>query len=289
MTNFKLIRNIIIGFVIYSVALLFVGRNLPFIPQIKLGAREIKAADIRKNVLEKFLKGEKGSYSIYYKDLVTGDGFGIDENKVQTGASLNKLPIVTYLYNKAAKRGIDLEEEITIQENDIQDYGTGSIRYAKPGTSYSLKTLTKLALEQSDNTAAHVLTIRLGREEIQKYSDSLGLTATNMDDNKTSAHDTGIILEKIYFKGVTNKQLTGELLGFMKDTDFEDRLVRDLPKNVPVYHKAADGTGFVHDVGIIDGEHPFILAVMASEIDDVDHAKATIGKIARFIYEQQRL
>ena len=281
-----MIGKTIIAFVVYSIALLFIGRSLVFLPQVNFSSPEQKAADLRKRVLEKFLKSEKGSYSIYYKNLKTGQEFGIDENKVLTGASLNKLPLIAYLYSQAGKGKVNLEDKIVIQKDDVQDYGTGSLRYADPGGSYSLKTLTKLALEQSDNTAAHVLGIRLDLAKVQVYSKSLGLVATNMANNKISARDIGRILDLIYTRKITSDPLTRELLDFMRDTDFEDRLTRNIPKDIPVYHKAADGTGFVHDVGIIDGGNPFILAVLTSDIQDAEYSKETIGKIAYFIYDR---
>jgi beta-lactamase class A len=285
----NIINKVIIGFLIYSLVLMFIGKQLPFIPQIKLGGKmqHVESSDLRQNVLEKFLKGEKGGYSIYYKNLKTGETFGVDENKMQTAASLNKLPIVAYLYNQASDGKINLEDKISIQKDDIQDYGTGSIRYGGEGQVYSLKTLTKLALEQSDNTAAHVLSLRLGTENIQKYARSLGLISTNMVNNKTTAADMGRLLAAIYERKVANEALTRELLDFMKDTDFEDRLVRFLPKNVSTHHKAADGVAFVHDVGIIDnGKSPFVLSVLTSEVSNQGKAKEVISKIAEFIYER---
>ena len=282
-----MVKKLIIAFVVYSIILLFVGRQLSFIPEIRFDS-EARAEDIRKNVLEKFLKEEKGSYSIYYKDLTTGQEFGINENRVLTAGSLNKLLIISYLYNLASDNKIDLEDKITIQKKDIQDYGTGSLRYKGAGKPYALKTLTQLALEQSDNTAAYVLSIRLGEDKIREYGRKLGLSSTSMVNNKTTAKDMGKILELIYSKKISSESLTRELLDFMKDTDFEDRLVRDLPSNVSVYHKAADATNMVHDVGIIDdGGNPFILSVLTSDIKDEEEAKITIGKIANFIYEQQ--
>ncbi|OGH15898.1 MAG: hypothetical protein A3C30_03660 [Candidatus Levybacteria bacterium RIFCSPHIGHO2_02_FULL_40_18] len=281
-----MVKKLIIALVIYSIVLLFVGRQLSFLPQIKFGPKT-QAEDIRKNVLEKFLKEEKGSYSIYYKDLSTGQEFGINENKVLTAGSLNKLLIISYLYNLASDNKINLEDKITIQKKDIQDYGTGSLRYTGVGKPYTLKTLTQLALEQSDNTAAYVLSIRLGEDKIQEYGKKLGLTSTNMSNNKTSAYDMGKILELIYSKKITSDSLTAELLDFMRDTDFEDRLVRDIPSSVAIYHKAADSTNMVHDVGIINDEKsPFILAVLTSDIKDEEEAKKTIGKIAKFIYDR---
>lgn len=288
MIDRNILRNVIIIFLVYSAALLFIGRQMSFIPEIKFGKVEkVVADDIRKSVLEKFLKAEKGSYSVYYKNLATGEEFGIDENKVQTAASLNKLPIVAYLYSEAGKGRMDLESRITVQEADIQDYGTGSIRYEEPGGVYSLKALTKLSLEQSDNTAAYILGAKLGEDKVQEYVKSMGLLSTNMGGNRTSAKDMGLLLENIWLGKVTNTALKFELLDFMKDTDFEDRLARNIPKNVPVHHKAADGVGFVHDVGIInDGKKPFILAVLISDTKSEEKAKEIIGKIAQFVFEQ---
>ncbi len=284
-----MVKQIIIAFVIYSIVLLFVGRQLSFLPQLNFASSKAQTEDLRENVLEKFLKEEKGSYSVYYKDLTTGEEFGINENKVLTGGSLNKLVIISYLYNLAKDKKINLEDKITIQKKDIQDYGTGSLRYEGEGKPYSLKTLTQLALEQSDNTAAYVLSIRLGEDKIQEYGKKLGLISTNMAENKTTARDMGKILELIYSRKVTSDSLTEELLDFMRDTDFEDRIVRDMPSSVPVYHKAADSTNMVHDVGIVDdSKNPFILSVLTSDIKDEEEAKRTIGKIARFIYDHQK-
>ena len=285
----KALKNLLIIFVVYSLSLLFIGRQLSFIPQIKFGGEvRLKTSDLRKDVLEKFLKHEKGSWSIYYKDLTTGEEFGIDENRMATAASLNKMPIVAYLYNRAGAGKIDLEDKISVQKEDVQDYGTGSIRYQEPGTSYSLKTLTKLMLEQSDNTAAHVMGIRLGVDNIQAYVRSLGLISTNMVNNKTTAKEMGKIYDLLYGRSITTEALTRELLDFSRDTDFEDRLARNIPDSVAVYHKAADGVGFVHDVGIIDnGKNPFVIAVLASDIKSSERAKEVMGKIAKFIYDQQ--
>lgn len=283
----KVFANLLFIIAIYSIILLFIGRQLTFLPVFG-GDKKIAASDLKKSVLEKYLKNEKGSFSIYYKNLNTGDEFGVDENKVQTAASLNKLPIVSYLYSEAGKGRVDLEDQIVIQKADIQDYGTGSIRYDGTGKSYSLKTLTKLALEQSDNTAAHVLGLRLGRDQIQEYTENLGLVATHIENNQTSAKDMGIILDAIWRGKVTNTPLKLELLDFMTNTDFEDRLAGNI-KGAKIHHKAADGVGFVHDVGIIeDGKNAFIISVLVSEVSDINHAKETIGKIAEFIYEEQQ-
>lgn len=280
----------ILFFIFFCLFLLILGRNLSFLPEIKLADIKVEqqdSKDLRKDTYDYILK-QKGSFSIYYKDLVTGDEFGIDENNVLTGASINKLYIVAYMYNLAGENRLDLEEKIVLQQEDIQDYGTGSLRYMEAGGAYSLKTLVKLSLRNSDNTAAHLLGIRLGLDNVQKFVNKLGLISADMNNNKTSAKNVGKILDLIYNKKITTPALTLEILDYIKNTDFEDRLPLYLNKDVKVYHKTGDAVGMVHDGGIIDdGKNSFILVVMTNDMPDEKKAKKDIGEIAKIIYNDR--
>ena len=191
-------RKLVI-FLFYSFFLIILGRNLLFIPQIQLdGAQKTKDSDQIRDDVMALLKKEKGDYSVYYEDLATGDTFTIRANTVLTAASLNKLPVVGYLYHLASKKEIDLQETVVVQQSDIQDYGTGSLRYEKPGQAYTLQYLAQLAMQQSDNTAAHILNIRLGEENVQAYAYQMDMTSTNMVDNDSSARDIGKFFELLY-------------------------------------------------------------------------------------------
>lgn len=277
-------------FIFFCVFLLILGRNLSFLPQIKLA--DIKEErqnpeDLKKEIYDYILK-QKGSFSIYYKDLISGDEFGIDENNVLTGASINKLFIVSYLYNLAGENKIDPEEKIILQAEDVQDYGTGSLRYMGVGETYSLKTLAKLSLKNSDNTAAHLLGIRLGMDNVQDFVNKLGLISTDLNNNKTTAKNVGRIFDLIYNRKITTPAYTLEILDFLKDTDFEDRLPIYLNKDIKVYHKTGDAVGMTHDGGVIDdGKNPFILSVMTNDMPDEEKAKKDIGEIAKIIYSDR--
>lgn len=278
-------RKLVI-FLFYSFFLLILGRNLFFIPAINIGGTsKIKEPEEMRDEVVEYLKTQKGDFSIYYEDLITQDNFSIHGNTLLTAASLNKLPVVAYLYNLASQKKIDLQDTVVIQESDIQDYGTGSIRYQKPGQQYTLQALARLALKESDNTAAHVLNIRLGEGNIQAYAYQIGMESTNMVDNDTSARDMGKFFQMLYQNKIASKALTTELLEYMEDTDFEDRLTPLLPRNINVYHKTGDGVNFIHDAGIItNGKTPYILAILSSNISDEKTAKATISKISHIVY-----
>lgn len=273
---------------VFTLFVLLIGRNLTFLPKFTLFSNPKSETLNLKNQIKELIAKEKGSYDVYFSELDNEEmSFGINEHEMHTAASINKLPIVSVLYYLAGKGELDLNERSTIQEDDIQDYGTGEIRYEKPGGVYSLKTLAKLSLQKSDNTAAHVLVKKIGMEKIQKTIEALGLTQTDMTNNKTSLFDMYILFRKIYKGEITSSSLTKELLGFLKDTDIEDRLPKLLPKNAIVYHKTGDSVGSIHDVGIVkQDDTAFFVGAMTADVGDQEEkTKNTIAKIAKIIFD----
>jgi beta-lactamase class A len=276
-------------FLFYSFFLIIIGRNLTLIPTVNLGGdhKAKPTEDIRADVIN-FLKDQKGEYNVCYYDLITDESFGVHPDTVITGASLNKLPIVGYLYHLSSRKEIDLQETVVIQKSDIQDYGTGRLRYEEPGKTYTLQYLAQLALQQSDNTAAHVLEIRLGEGNVQAYAYQLEMNATNMVENEISCRDVMTFFKLLYANKIASQALTNEMMGYLENTDFEDRLPIFLPKGIHVYHKTGDGVNFIHDGGIISNtKTPFILVVTSSNLSDEKKAKETIGNIAKLVFEDR--
>lgn len=280
--------------IIYTLLVLIIGRNLSGLPRFYLFSSPQEEKDrfvtLLKDQTKRQLAGAAGNYGIYYADITTGQQFGINEKQIFTAASVNKVPIVAVLYHLDHTKKIDLDETLTLQAKDIQDYGTGSLRYKKPGGIYSLKTLAKLSLQESDNTAAYILAQRIGVPVIQRTITSWGLTQTDMANNKTSAYDMYLLYKRIYELKVTNLAKTQELLGFMIDTDIEDRLPARLPQDTNVYHKTGDATGSLHDVGIVNKEKTvFFLGILTSDIGNQETAtKERIGDIAKSIYDSHQ-
>lgn len=273
--------------ILYTIVLLLVGRNLTFIPLLPLLEKPTPSQEDIKKEVETIVHKQKGNYSVLFVDFSTDTSFGINDEEIFTAASVNKVPIVTTLYFLANKNKIDLDETITLQAVDIEDYGTGRLRYEKPGGVYSLKTLAKLALQQSDNTAAKLISTRIGNDTIQDTIDDWGLTQTDMEKNKTSLADMALLFEKIHTNEVTTPGQTKELLEFMSDTDFEDRIPHLLPPESKTYHKSGDAVGNVHDVGIVTyNGKTFFIGILTSEVGNQEkETKGAIAAIAKRLFD----
>lgn len=238
-------------------------------------------------IIKKRMEKEKGFYSVYIFNIGNNEGLGINETTILTAASVNKVPILATLYFLAQKGTIDLDTRITLQAGDIQDFGTGVLRYETPGAVYSLKSIAQLLIQKSDNTAGFILGDEIiGLDTIQETMEGWGLQQTDMVQNKTSNKDMALLLTKIYKGQVTNSAYTQEMLGFMKDTDFENRLPRHIPKTVPVYHKIGNEVGIVHDVGIVAlPKNPYYIGVMTNDIIDVEHTEDVIADISKLVFD----
>ncbi len=243
------------------------------------------------NVLRNKIKQTIGTawknYSVYIVDYSSKFTMGINESTIFDAASVNKVPILTALYEGAAKGQIDFDKVITIQPADIQDYGTGSIRYDPAGSTYSVKTLARLMMQKSDNTAAYLLANYIvGLDVVQSYVDQNGLIQTDMVNNKTSNKDMAVLFEKIYHKKITNPALSDEMLGFLKDSDFEDRIPGLLPKNTTVFHKIGTAMGTVHDAGVvIYGKTAYYIGIFTADVGDEEQAAKLISEVSKIVFD----
>lgn len=258
------------------------------IPEVdKIDQKRVENLEQLTSEIKNIISNKPGTYSILISDFKTGEKTGINESTIFTAASVNKVAVLATLYSLVDKGEVDLDKTITLQKKDIQDYGTGSIRYDKPGTVYSLKTLARLMMEKSDNTANYLLTTQImGINKVQNQVNLWNLSQTDIEMNKTSNTDQEKLFKLIYQGKIASSALTTEMLEFMDDSDFEDRLPALLPSYIPVYHKIGNEVRNTHDVGIVDLENsPYYIGVFTSDNPNEQDAINIIANISKVAFE----
>jgi len=244
--------------------------------------------------LKKMIKQKIGlnwkNYSVLVVDTKSDFRVAINDTVMFTAASVNKIPILAALYIGIQKGDIDPDQVITVQENDIQYYGTGSIQNDGAGSTYSIKTLARLMMQQSDNTAAYLLANQIvGMDTIQSLLTDWGMTQTDMINNKTSNSDMYMIMKKIYEGNIANPAYTQEMLAFFKDGEFEDRIPGLLPKDVQVYHKIGTEVGFLHDVGVVVGPTTtYYIGIMTSDITNETETTKLMAEVSKLVYDYMK-
>ena len=249
-------------------------------------AKKKDPEELRSKILE-VTSGRSESYSVLVADYTSDFRLGMSETEIFDAASVNKIPILAAVYHFADRGEVDFSRIITLQAKDTQNYGTGSIRYDPPGSTYSIKTLAKLMIAKSDNTAAYLLASQIiGLPKIQTLINSWGLTQTDMNKNTTSNVDTELVFRKIIKGELTNQAQTTEILGFMKDTDFEDRLPALLPDTAIAYHKIGTVVGGIHDAGVIQGpKSKYYIGIFTRDASNEAGTVETITKISKIVWD----
>ncbi len=246
-----------------------------------------KKPDELRAAVKKIADEKWKNYSIYVVDLTSAFEMGMNETSIYDAASVNKIPILVTLYHEASEGNIDFNRTITMQEKDRQDYGTGSMRYDPSGTVYSIKTLARLMIQKSDNTAAYIIANHILKlKDIQAYVEGLGTTQTDMIKNTTSNRDIALLFRLMFEGKIANKALTEEMVGLLKKTDFEDRLPAQLPDDAIVYHKIGTGVGAVHDVGVVEnGKTKYYIGIFTSNILDEEQTSEEVAQVSKLVYE----
>lgn len=237
-----------------------------------------------KTELEGFLSEQKGRYGLYYKNLITGEAFGIREGEHFIAASTTKLPMNLMLYRKVAAGEVDLNDRLTYLEEDFEA-GTGIIQASPYGTEYTVREAARLSIVYSDNCAINMIIRLLGIENIRKYMQDIGGTVYYGEGCPSCPYDLVVYAQELYRFYQEDPKTSGLLMEDLQNTLWQDRIQKHLPPEVKVAHKIGNYTGVLNDVAIVFADEPYALAVMSDGVDQ-DAADRVIAEMSKRIYER---
>lgn len=224
-----------------------------------------------------------GTYGVYVYQLTDGNKYGVNEKEIFPAASLMKLPLIAGLYQEAEAGKISLETEYQLVEKD-KVLGAGILQSKNAGTVYTYRQLIQYMGQYSDNTAYTVMLRVLGKEQMQKTIDDLGMESTSLQNHETTPADIGLFFRKLYKGEVVSSEDKDEILKFLTKTGYEDRIPAGLPTGTRVAHKIGTDIGTFSDAGIVFAKKPFVLVIMSKEAKESE-AKEVLPKITEKVWE----
>lgn len=228
-------------------------------------------------------KDLKGSYSFSVFNLTTKQSYGLSENEVFTAASFMKLPVLLTLYQEVEIGNLSLETKYTLVQKDKRP-GAGSMQYQALGTIYTYKQMAQLMGKQSDNTAFMAMRRILSDQKIQKTIETIGMSKTSLVESETTPADMTLFFRKLYGGSILTREHREEILSFITETIFEDRIPAGIPKGVRVAHKVGSEVRVFSDAGIVFAPRPFILVLMSQNALQQE-ASVVLPKITMEIWE----
>lgn len=241
-----------------------------------------------KHAIQAVTADADGIYGVSVIDLTSGQELDMDATDRMDAASVNKLEILAALYHQVEAGKLRLDQTLTTSAGNIQDYGTGVIRYQPVGTTYTLAELAQLLIEQSDNTASYMLAQTIGLDRIDALVRNWGLHSTVVGQEVSTPQDAAHFMALLYQGKLANAADTRQMLDYLEHTAFNDRIPAGLPANVVVAHKIGTQVNVENDVAIVAlPGRPYILSVFAKDVTE-DRAVPVEQAISRTVFQYEQ-
>ncbi|MGL4697324.1 serine hydrolase [Enterococcus larvae] len=223
-----------------------------------------------------------GTMAITYVDLTTETQLSINDEKEFYTASTIKVPLAMMVADKVNEGVLKWTDKITYKEDTDYEEGTGRIlNDIQP--SYTLQTLQEYNITYSDNIAKNMLYGLFGgndqaKRQLYRYFFN---READVEDTKFTSADGAEILLRLYEEKETNKEYQ-KIYDYMKKTVFHERLETSLTTG-KVAHKIGSYDNDIHDIGILESSHPFILSVFTNG----ENGKEAISAITDQLWKLQ--
>ena len=215
----------------------------------------------------------------YYKNLVTGTEFGIREDEVYGAASIIKFPLFLHILAECDKGNMSLDDRIVTEESDKVP-SCGALNMFTGPIETDIRTLCRLMICISDNTATNRLIRHCGFEAIDKGFVEMGLERTKIRRrlfdaaasakgifNAISPGELGRLLEKLYRGEFVSRKVSDYAIEVLSEQQIGHKLGGKLGEDVMIAHKTGEDTNLSNDIGIVYADRPFVICFTGHKTD----------------------
>lgn len=239
-----------------------------------------------------------GHLGFYYKNLVTGTEYGVGEDEIYDAASVIKLPLFLHTLKGDAEGRLSLEDRIVTEESDKVP-SCGALNMFTGAVEADLRTLCRLMICISDNTATNRLLRYFGLEDVEKGFIGMGLEKTKIRRrlfdssaslkgvrNTICPKELGLLLEKLYRGDFVNEEVSKYAISILLEQQVNHKLDGKINEEVPIAHKTGEDWRLSNDVGIVYAKNPFVVC-FAGHDTDVYKWEDLIRRSAYDLYKAQ--
>jgi len=246
-----------------------------------------------KDILLNYLKNAELKYSIYIKDLKTGETCLVNHLQIVPSASIIKLFIMGATLEMVKAGKLSLKGRIILTKEEKVSYSILTLLDDK--NSYTINDLILLMIIQSDNTATNKLISILGFDCINKFIkdnnfESTILQRKMMDhkgkENLCNLKDVTLFLDLIYNRKLIDEKYSKLMVSILTEQLDHSMMRLNLPENTIIANKTGDLELINHDVGIVFTEKKdYIFAMLTWDTVNDYYAKSIISCISKITYD----
>lgn len=276
-----------------------------------LGVRSLQGAQVKKpemavltesselSELENQLKNIASAYpsvhpSIYVWDYQTGNYAAVNADEIFATASIIKVPVLVQLFRSIEKNQLSLQDKMPLTEY-YRTEGSGSLQFKAQNSMYSLDTLARMMITESDNSATNMIMAQLGsmtdvNSGIRQWGLKHTYVKTWLPDlggtNHSTARDMATILYNIDNPKFLSTSSREKIFDYMGHVHNNRLIAAGLPAGAEFLHKTGDIGKMLGDAGIVyapNGKR-YIVVVFAKRPHNSPLGKEFIVKASEAIY-----
>jgi beta-lactamase class A len=243
------------------------------------------------NAISNYLN-DGSQYSVYVLYPQKTSTPFIYNNQKWRSASMIKVFILATAMEIVKDGNLSLDQNLTLHSYDKVG-GAGVLSGYASGTQLSLRTVLKLMITESDNTATNMIIDLIGMQTIndyikeKNYNDTI-LQRKMMDfngrENYSSVRDLGAIFTKIYNHNCVSYECDEIMIEFLLGQTDTECLNAALP-NLRIAHKTGALSGLFDEGGIIYGSNAgdIILVMMTENFAGEQTVINSMKNFARYV------
>ena len=237
--------------------------------------KELQVLETIRNEMEEI----PGYLGFYYKNLVTGQEFGVNAEEAFSAASVIKLPLYLHVLNRCAEGKMSMDDVLTVTQEDKVPI-CGALTLFTGPVEADIRTLCKLMISISDNTATNRLIDHCTIEGVEAGFRAMGLEKTvlrrKLFDAAASAagvqnticpREIGMLLERLYREEFISPEVSREALDTLLLQQVDHKLNGKLCGRVNIAHKTGEDDNLSNDVGIVYAPQPFVICFAGYDTD----------------------
>ena len=250
--------------------------------------------------LKRQLQGLMAGYpsikpAIYVWEYENGRYININADVQYPAASIIKLPVLVRMFKSIEAKQMTIYDDMILTDY-YRASGSGALQYAASGTKYSLDSLAKTMIQDSDNSATNMIMSKLGGMDdvnigLRDWGISKTYVRTWLPDlsgtNKTTALDMAKILYNLDNPGFLNINSREYIIDYMSHVKNNKLIAAGLGAGAMFVHKTGDIGSMLGDAGIVYAPNgkKYIIVILAKRPYNAPQGKDFIVKASNLIYK----
>ena len=233
--------------------------------------------------------------SVYVWEYEQGKYANVNADELFPTASIIKIPVLIEMFRAIEDGQFKLYDKMTMGEH-YRTGGSGSLQFKSANSVFSMDTLARHMIEESDNTSTNMIMSKIGgTHSVNRAMKNWGMQKTHIQnwlpdlggENVSTAKELSTMLYNINNESLLNINSRESIIDYMSHVKNNRLIAAGLPNNAQFIHKTGDIGKMLGDAGIVyapNGQR-YIVTILAKRPYNHQQGKDFIVEASKIIYD----